>query len=422
MPFGAKGVSYKFQEVAEEVTRGCPVEGVSFRTYVEDVLLLAETMEALIQGTEWLLKRCEEVNLRIHPAKSIFAASRFEFLGFAVELGRGDVPGTLSPKEVHFRALGQLPVPPNLKALRSSLGAMSFFRQLVPGFGVKAKALFGLCQKGVRFEMTRDLATSWKKLIREVCEAAVVPFDEGKEAFVHTDYSVAGVGGILTQAHDGRHRLVGCVSRGTTEAESRYSSTAGEALAAVYAIRSFRLYLLGVKFTLITDASSLQWLLRPCREHTYGMHIRWALQLSEHPFDIVHRAGFLNSIPDALSRSPLLVPDYTGTASGPMVELSSGPGHRFLSEEEVWTEAAHLRTPLAMLAALAGLGACGRGGGGLGYATPAGVPWKEVSKRVVDELVRRAVVEPLGPAPPAAGRSRCGAGMGRAVARGRARG
>ena len=68
----------------------------------------------------------------------------------------------------------------------------------------------------------------------------------------------------------------------------------------VWAIRKFRYYLEGYHFTVITDYSSLKWL-HSLRNPT-GRLARWALDLVEYDFDIVHREGAMHHVLEALPR------------------------------------------------------------------------------------------------------------------------
>ena len=54
----------------------------------------------------------------------------------------------------------------------------------------------------------------------------------------------------------------------------------------------------GYHFTVITDHSSLKWL---CVHNPTGRLARWALELQAYDYEIVHRKGSLNYVPDALS-------------------------------------------------------------------------------------------------------------------------
>ena len=88
-------------------------------------------------------------------------------------------------------------------------------------------------------------------------------------------------------------------SRSLTKSERNYSVIQKECLAAVYAMKQFRHYLLGRRFTLLTDHAPLQWLSAQKME---GLLCRWALAIQEYDFQISYRKGSLNANADALSR------------------------------------------------------------------------------------------------------------------------
>ncbi|XP_044007457.1 uncharacterized protein LOC122851981 [Aphidius gifuensis] len=79
-------------------------------------------------------------------------------------------------------------------------------------------------------------------------------------------------------------------------------SLGGKTILVVWAIKKFRAYVEGYKFTVITDHISLRWLHN--LKDPGGRLGRWALGLMEYDFEIVHRKGALHHVPDALSRAP----------------------------------------------------------------------------------------------------------------------
>jgi hypothetical protein len=91
-------------------------------------------------------------------------------------------------------------------------------------------------------------------------------------------------------------------NRSNNRAEVNYGSYAGECLAAVWALRYFRVYLYGTHFILYTDHRPLEWLMTS--QTLTGMHARWALILSEFDFEVKYRKGLVNMNADGLSRSP----------------------------------------------------------------------------------------------------------------------
>ena len=69
----------------------------------------------------------------------------------------------------------------------------------------------------------------------------------------------------------------------------------------MFATDHFHVYLLGRKFTVVTDHYALRWLhsLTP-----KGRVARWVMDLQEHSFDVRHRPGAKNGNADDLSRLP----------------------------------------------------------------------------------------------------------------------
>ena len=72
---------------------------------------------------------------------------------------------------------------------------------------------------------------------------------------------------------DGKEYMVARCSRSLNKHEKNYASYYGEMLAVVYGSKTFRHYLQGNKFTLVTDHSPLTWLMnsqpytnRPARQ------------------------------------------------------------------------------------------------------------------------------------------------------------
>ncbi|GAB1867938.1 RNA-directed DNA polymerase [Camponotus japonicus] len=109
-----------------------------------------------------------------------------------------------------------------------------------------------------------------------------------------------GLGALLTQTVEDEERVIAFASRALSDPETRYSVTEHECLAVVWAIQKFRPYLEGYRFTVITDHSSLRWLHN--LKNPTGRLARWALELLEYDYEVIHRKGALHHVPDALSR------------------------------------------------------------------------------------------------------------------------
>ncbi len=123
--------------------------------------------------------------------------------------------------------------------------------------------------------------------------------DFGCPFLLQTDASDTGLGAVLSQVVDGEEHPVIYISLKLTPAERRYATVEREALAVKWAVLELRYYLLGRKFTLVTDHGPLQWMARA--KDTNARVTRWFLALQDLHFIIRHRAGMANAYGDGLS-------------------------------------------------------------------------------------------------------------------------
>ena len=120
---------------------------------------------------------------------------------------------------------------------------------------------------------------------------------------VHTDASKIGCGAMLAQYHGDKLRPVRFASRSFSPTESRWPTAHQELFAVKWALQHFRPYLMGRKFTVITDHANLKFLSSIAPQNS--KLARWCLSLAEFDFIIEHRPGRTHVVPDALSRAPL---------------------------------------------------------------------------------------------------------------------
>ena len=149
------------------------------------------------------------------------------------------------------------------------------------------------CKKA--FENLKEVLTS---------DPILRPPDFSKEFILYTDASGYCLGLILGQkTDDNKEYVVAYGSRMLKGAELHYSITEKEALAVIFAVIHFRVYLYGKKFTIVTDHAALKWLMSITDfKSTTERLARWAIRIQCFEFDIIHRAGRIHSNVDVLSR------------------------------------------------------------------------------------------------------------------------
>ena len=178
-----------------------------------------------------------------------------EFFG-QIFSGEGTRP---DPKRV--ADLKNAPKPSNTQEVRSLLGLANYTSKYIPDFATITAPLRELTKKNAKFEWNNLHQEAFEKVTNALSsEPCMAYFDKDKETFVIVDASPVGVSGILAQKprHSENHKVVAYASRTLTNVEQRYSQTEKEALAIVWAVEHFHLFLFGNEFTLVTDHKPLE--------------------------------------------------------------------------------------------------------------------------------------------------------------------
>ncbi|GFO27554.1 Zinc finger protein [Plakobranchus ocellatus] len=134
-----------------------------------------------------------------------------------------------------------------------------------------------------------------------VTSKPVLQFPDVNKRFVlRTDASDRGLGAALMQENEGTLFPVVYASKKLIDRERKYSVTEREALAIVWGVKKFSLYLYGTVFILQTDHGTLQFL--NAAKFDSPRIMRWALALQVYNFDVQYIKGSENVGADYLSR------------------------------------------------------------------------------------------------------------------------
>ena len=234
--------------------------------------------------------------MRVKLDKCRFAETKVAFLGHTVS------KEGISPDPHKVEAVQNITAPTCLKELRSFLGLASYYRRFISNFATIAAPLTKLTTKAASktpFLWSDECQNSFVELKRQLSSAPLLVYPKfDREFTLYTNASDVGLGVVLSQrGDDGLERAVAYGSRSLTSPERNYATTEKEALAIHCGTQHFRLYLLGPKFTIVTDHSALRWLntIEP-----KGRPARWLMDLQEFKFSIQHRAGTSHCNADAL--------------------------------------------------------------------------------------------------------------------------
>ena len=107
-------------------------------------------------------------------------------------------------------------------------------------------------------------------------------FSKHKDTFITVDASPVILSAILSQKTKGRDhddKVIAYASRALTDTEMGYSQTEKEALAIVWGVEHFHLYVYGHKFVLVTDHKPLETISGSRNSKTSARIERWVLRL-----------------------------------------------------------------------------------------------------------------------------------------------
>jgi len=144
MPFGLHNAPQTWQRLMdmELSLAGCSDFA---RAFVDDILIFSKTPEEHVVHVRKVLEALNNVGIKLHPDKSLFACDVVEYLGFNVS------KYGLTPHEAKIAAMKALRPPSNVSEVRTVLGLMSYYRRFIRNFSATAAPLNALLAKGVAF-------------------------------------------------------------------------------------------------------------------------------------------------------------------------------------------------------------------------------------------------------------------------------
>ncbi|CAK1582529.1 unnamed protein product [Parnassius mnemosyne] len=295
MPFGLSNACAVYQRCINRALTS--LLGTAAQVYMDEVLSKCADFPEGISHLERILIALQDAGFSINVEKCSFFKRSIEYLGNVVS------DGQVRPSPRKVEALVKDPVPKNVKQVRQFNGLAGYFRKYIPDFSRIMLPLYELTKQGAKWTWTDSYEKARNTIIECLTSAPVLTlFQEEKPIQLYTDASSLGYGAVLVQVIEGRQHAVAYMSMRTTEAESRYHSYELETLAVVRAIKHFRQYLYGRKFTVITDCNALK-ASKHKKDLLPRIHRWWAF-LQNYDFEVEYRKGERLQHADFFSRNP----------------------------------------------------------------------------------------------------------------------
>lgn len=192
--------------------------------------------------------------------------------------------------------------PENANEVRSFLGLANYLNRFLPDLATMDEPLRQLTKKGATFKWSAQHDAAFEQIKSNMMQPSALGFFRiGDRTLVMSDASPTGLGAILIQVDTkGEHRIISYASKALSDTEKRYCQTEKEALALVWSVEKFYIYLYGNQFELLTDCKALVYLFTP-RSRPCARIERWVLRLQGFDYNVTHIPGETN-FADVLSR------------------------------------------------------------------------------------------------------------------------
>ena len=293
LPFGLTNAPATFMHLMHSIFREHLDTFVII--FLDDILVYSRSLEEHKTHVRQALEILRKHKLYAKMTKCSFFQQEVEYLGHIV--GSDGV----KPDPAKIKAIKEWKQPENLKELRSFLGLAGYYRRFIQDFAKIATPLTNLTRKKTPYKWTSREDAAFTELKTKLTEAPVLKTaDPDQEYIVTFDGSDTAVGAVLSQVYESGDHPVAFESRKMNSAEANYPTHERELLAVIHALRTWRHYLEGKKFKVITDHYSLKYLMT--QPNLSKRQARWLDFLAEFDYEVIHKPGKSNVVADALSR------------------------------------------------------------------------------------------------------------------------
>lgn len=289
MPFGLTNAPATFCNLMNDVFYDCVDRFVV--VYLDDIVIYSESLVDHLSHLRDVLSRLRKHKLYVKMEKCEFAQQEIRFLGHVISKGHCK----MDRRKV--QAILDWTPPTKVSELRSFLGLANYYRKFIHNYSKKAAPLTELLKKEHNWQWDAGCQEAFEKLKVAVASEPVLRLPNFELPFeVHTDASDKAIGGVLVQ----EGHPVAFESRKLNDAERKYSAHEKEMTAVIHCLITWRVYLLGTKFLVLTDNVANTFF--KVQKKLSPRQARWQEYLEEYDFEWKHKPGRHNQVADALSR------------------------------------------------------------------------------------------------------------------------
>jgi hypothetical protein len=265
--------------------------------YLDDIIVFSRNEKEHEKHLRQVFDIIRANKLYIKPEKCEFFVNKISFLGHIIS----DKGIEMDPEKV--KAIVEWPPLENPKEAERFIGLANYYRRFVEGFSAIMRPITDLIKKKIQWIWGKKQTDAFKTVKTAVTSAPLLRLPDPELPFtVTTDASDYALGGVLTQRFPDTNfdHPIAFHSKKLKPSEMNYPAWAKEMLAIVDALRVWRPYLDGQKFTIVTDHQALTHFNSQVKISRH--QARWLEFLQEFDYDLIYKPGTTNRVADPLSR------------------------------------------------------------------------------------------------------------------------
>lgn len=299
-------------DVANIFIDDLPIKGP--KTQYLDASGMPEVLPENPEIRRFIWEHAVDVNRVMHRIKesgATFSAKKIQMCRpEVIIIGQKCTPDGRLPENRKVDKILNWPILKTPKEARGFLGLCGGVRIWIKGYSQLARPISELWRKDEEFEWTerRQIAfDTLKQLVSSAPALRPIDYESDLPVILSVDSSYIAVGFILSQMdNEGRRRPARYGSIPMNEREARYSQPKLELYGLFRALRSYRIYLVGVKNLVIeVDAKYIKGMLNEPDLQPNAAINRWIQGILLFDFKLVHVPADKHVGPDALSRREL---------------------------------------------------------------------------------------------------------------------
>ena len=248
----------------------------------KDILVYGKSPEEHDDNLKQVLSRLPEKGLTFNKKKCTFSQDNLKYLIYIFS------KEGMSPDPDKVSALKDTSAPSNPTEVHSLLVMANYCSRFISNYATITQPR-ELMKKDTEWQWEKPQEDTFNLLKRSLRENTVTQYYDPKKATeIIVNTSPVGLGAILVQDTKDERVVISYASRALTPVEQSFSQTEQEALAVAFGCERYHLYVMGSRFTVVTDHKPLVSIYNNPQSYPPARIKLWTLHLQRYNMTVVY--------------------------------------------------------------------------------------------------------------------------------------